>query len=302
MIACFKPKLEIGRKGNIMNSKKFLSGIVGVLLVIAMVAVLAGCVSMEQRVLTGMTKLQSAKAMQGNFTVDGTIGLDMMGTKQDVPIKMSMDMVKSGNDMSLKGSMDASAAGVSQQISVEMYTKDGSSYIKQTGQDKYTKTKAAASNIESNTMQLLDVLKDVDLSKAKFTYDKQALTVDGKSVQADKVKVALPDEETAKLTKSLTNSLLSNAGATMDTSAVQSIMGGMKLENFSLTLYLNGDNIIREESTMKLTLDLSKVAGVPAGTTGSMVMDMNLGFEITKVADTLPLTFPEFNDSNTVSQ
>jgi hypothetical protein len=285
-----------------MNSKKFLSGIVGVLLVIAMVAVLAGCVSMEQRVISGMKKLQDTKAMQGKFTVDGAMSLDMMGTKQDIPIKMSMDMTKSGSDLSLKGNMNASVAGQSQQIAVEMYTKDGYSYIKQAGQDKYIKMQTAASNMESSTMQLFGVLKDVDLSKAKFSYEKQTLTVDGKSVQADKVKVALPDEETAKLTKSLTSSLLSNAGGSTDASSVQSLLDGLKLENFSLTLYLDGDNVVREETAMKLTLDMSKVSGIPAGTIASMVMDMNIGIDIIKTADTLPITFPEFNDSNTVSQ
>lgn len=288
-----------------MNSKKVLSGIVGILLVVAMIAVLAGCASMEQRVFTGMKNLQSSKAMQAKLTMDATVNVDMAGAKQSMPMRLSMDMTTSGGNAALKGTTSTSVSGTAQDIPMEMYVKDGFSYIKVAGQDKYIKTQvtAATQNNLNSTDQLMKLLKDVDLTQAKFAFEKAALDVDGKSVQTDKVKVSLPEAETSKLMQSLMGDALNNVqGGAQNADAIKSLLGGLKMENFSLTLFLSGDKIVREEVTMKITIDLSKIATGAASVEGNLSMDFNIAVDILKTADTLPITFPEFNDSNTTQQ
>ncbi len=287
-----------------MNSKKILSGIVGVLLIAAMVAVLAGCASIEQRVFSGMKKLQDAKAMQGKLSMDATVDMDMAGMKQSIPMKMSMDMTRSGEDAAMKGTVSTSLAGTAQEMAMDIYVKDGYTYTKVPGQDKYVKTKVTDLQSGINTSdQIIKLLKDVDLTKAKLAFEKTTLTVDGKSTPADKVKVSLPDDQTNKLMQSLIGDALNNVGqGTQNADVVKSLLNGLTMENFSFTLYLAGDNIAREEVTMKITIDLSKVETGAAGVTGSMAMDFNIGVDIVKTADSLPITFPVFNESNTTEQ
>lgn len=277
-----------------MNMKRLSSRILVLLLALVIAFVLTGCVSVEQRFLNGFKKIQDAKACHL------LIGLSLDAAGSTVPLKLDMDMTQSGQNYLMKGNVSLSTSGSGAGIPYEIYLKDGSVYMgtslingsESSGTAKYLRmTTAEALGLTGGmgvSPQMMgpfyNALKNVDMKNVHFEFGQDTKTVSGKQVQLDKATLTPTPEESKKIISALVGNALDNV---------------VSVDSLSFTLWLNQSDISRVECAIKA----SSVSGTAANT-GLLPQGpytITIGIDIVQLGETLPVSFPDFNDQNTLN-
>ncbi len=274
-----------------------------IIMILALVCSLTGCVSIEQRLLNAFKALQNAKAchLLIGVSIEGAPG----GTG---PLKLDMDMSQSGQNYAMKGAVSLKAAKTDTNIPFELYLKEGSMYMGTSvmgsataGSSKYIRMSAAEASALTGGLGIaplggaaagadpqgmvgfLSAVKGIDFRNVKFDFSKDTRTVSGKQVQLDKVTLTPTAEERKKLVSALAGSGLA---AMVD------------IQDLTFTLWLGEAGIARVECQAKAAAaaNAQDAGGViPAGP-----YTVNIGVDILETGDTLNIAFPDFTEQNTL--
>ncbi|MDP2892649.1 MAG: hypothetical protein Q8O09_05890 [Bacillota bacterium] len=272
--------------------KKILLKLSAAVLVAALIATLAGCgtnLALLTKVDAAVQKLNVANAYQTKMTTDMTIGGNALGQNGDIEASVSGNIIRSGEDYYMKLEISGQAMGEDQTTEITAYIKDRYAYV-DSGTGQYMKMESAQAMQQFSTSRLA-LVTSAALKNAKFAVDEMQITVGGEAMSVDRVKITMDPEKVKDFIREQFSSQIGSQLGENGAQALDILFAMMEIDDFSYTLYLNGDDIARIETVMKLNFSLLG-QGID--------MDMSSKMDIIKVADSIEIQFPEFNDSNTV--